>query len=296
MPRALSATIFGALLALWLLSASLFIVYPWEQALVLQFGEVVATRDKPNLYFKLPWQNLRRFETRVLTIDTKDPDRFITKEKENVLVDSFIKWRITNADHYYTSVGGREASATGRLLEIINRGLRDEIGKRTVKEVVSGERDDVMRVMRERANADAGDIGIEVVDVRIKRVELPKAVSENVYNNMIEERRRIANERRATGDAEKEKIRAAADRERTILLAEALSDSEKIRGEGESEAAEIYAGAYQKYPSFYAFHRSLAAYRKSLGTGGDLFVLTPEGDFFEFLKAEGGFDFAADNE
>ena len=272
---------------LWLAGASRFIVYPWESALVLQFGEVVAARQEPGLYLKAPWQNLRRFDSRVLTIDSEESDRYITTEKENVLVDSYIKWRIVDPALYYIRLAGLEANATGRLREIINRGLRDEIGKRTVKEVVAGNREELMGVMRTRANSAAADVGVEVVDVRLKRVNLPAGVSENVYKNMIEERRRIANERRSTGDAEKEKIQASADRERTIILAEAIRDAERLRGEGEAETASIYAGAYGSRPEFYDFYRSLGAYRRTLGNAGDFFLLAPDSDFFRYLKSEG---------
>ena len=285
--RMLGGLAAGALLALWLAGASLFIVYPWESALVLQFGEVVAARKEPGLYLKAPWQNLRRFDSRVLTIDSEESDRYITTEKENVLVDSYIKWRIVDPALYYIRLAGLEANATGRLREIINRGLRDEIGKRTVKEVVAGDREALMGVMRTRASDTAAEVGVEVVDVRLKRVNLPAGVSENVYKNMIEERRRIANERRATGDAEKEKIQASADRERTILLAEAIRDAERTRGEGEAETAAIYAGAYGSRPEFYDFYRSLGAYRRTLGNAGDFFLLAPDSDFFRYLKSEG---------
>ena len=271
-----------------LLSSSVFIIYPWESGLVLQFGEVVDVRQNAGIYFKAPWHDVRRFDSRVLTIDTKDPDRFITTEKENVLVDSYIKWRIADPQQYYISVGGRERAAVGRLLEIINRGLRDEFGKRTVKEVVSGQREELMAVVRERANLGAQDIGVEVVDVRVKRVELPQQVSANVYKNMIEERRRVANERRSTGDAEKEKIRAEADKGRTIILAEAVRDGEKVRGDGDAQAAAIYAAAYEVHADFYSFYRSLQAYRRSLGGGRDFLILDPDTDFFRYLKEEDG--------
>ena len=278
----------GLLALIFMASASLFTIYPWDHALVLQFGEVVSVKSTPGLYFKFPWQKLRRFDSRVLTIDTKDPDRFITTEKENVLVDSYIKWRIVDPTLYYASVGGDEQSAVVRLLQIINKDLRDEIGKRTVKEVVSGERDQVMDIMRTRANESAQGIGIEVLDVRVKRVELPQQVSENVYRNMIEERRRVANERRSTGDAEKEKIKATADKERSILLAEATREAEKIKGEGEAQAANIYAQSYQKHREFYSFYRSLQAYESSFGKDSDYLILSPDSDFFQFFKDERG--------
>ncbi len=274
--------------AIYLVSASLFTVYPWENLLVLQFGEIVNVRQNPGLYFKYPWQNLKRFDARILTIDSKDPARFITSEKENVLVDSYIKWRIVEPASYYTTVQGIESQAIIRLQQIINRGLRDEFGKRTVKEVVSGERDEVMTIMRERANAAAEKYGIEVMDVRVKRVELPKQVSENVYRNMIEERRRVANERRSEGDAEKEKIMATADKETSIILAEAVRDAEKIKGEGDAVSTSIYAGTYRAHPEFYSFYRSLQAYDRSLGHSSDFLILKPDSDFFKYFNDELG--------
>lgn len=282
------AALAALVVSLWMLTATLFIVYPWESALVLQFGEVVGTRRDAGIYFKLPWQDVIRFDSRILTIDTKDPDRYLTAEKENVLVDSYIKWRIVDPRQYYVRVGGDENNAAGRLLEIINRGLRDEFGKRTVNEVVSGEREEVMRIIRERANADARDIGVEVSDVRVKRVELPTNVSQDVYNNMIAERRRIANERRSTGDAEKEKISAGADKERTIIIAEAVREADEVKGGGDARAAAIYAEAFSRYADFYAFHRALQAYRRALGSGRDFLVLDPASDFFRYLTEEDG--------
>ncbi len=275
-------------LLLFLMGKTLFIVYPWQSALVLQFGEIVATKQEPGLYIKAPWQNLRVFDSRVLTIDAEDPDRYITAEKENLLVDSFVKWRIVDPAKFYERLLGSEVSAAARLQEIINRGLRDEIGKRTVKDVVTGEREEVMRIMRDRANTGAEELGLEVLDVRMKRVDLPAGVSENVYKNMIEERRRIANERRSEGEAEKEKIRAEADRERVVILSDAARRGEEIRGRGDAEAATIYADAFSRHPDFYDFYRTLLAYRNSLGGNGDFFILSPDSDFFRYIKTETG--------
>lgn len=286
--RAVYTLLVAAAAGISLLSLSLFTVYPWESALVLQFGEIVGSHKRPGLYFKFPWQTLRRFDSRILTIDSKDPDRFITSEKENVLVDSYIKWRIVDPASYYITVQGIEEQAIVRLQQIINRGLRDEFGKRTVKEVVSGQRDEVMRIMRDRANEAAERFGVEVTDVRVKRVELPQQVSENVYRNMIEERRRVANERRSEGDAEKEKIMATADKERSIILAEAQKEAEKIKGAGDAASTAIYASAYQEHPEFYAFYRSLQAYERSLGNSSDFMVLHPDSDFFRYFNSQGG--------
>ena len=276
------------LLVLFFAGKTLFIVYPWQSALVLQFGEIISTKRQPGLYIKAPWQSLLKFDSRVLTIDSTDTDRYITAEKENLLVDSYVKWRIVNPALFYERLRGDETNATGRLQEIIKRGLRDEIGKRTVKDVVAGEREEVMRITRDRANEGAEDYGVEVLDVRMKRVNLPDGVSEEVYKNMIEERRRIANERRSEGEAEKEKIRAGADRERVVILSDAARRAEKLRGLGDAKAAGIYSGAFSKHPDFYDFYRSLSAYRKSLGGSNDVMILRPDSDFFRYLRSEDG--------
>ena len=286
--KQLTIFIITVLLLLFLLGKTLFIVYPWQSALVLQFGEIVSAKQEPGLYAKTPWQSLRLFDSRVLTIDTEDPDRYITAEKENLLVDSFVKWRIVDPAQFYERLLGSETSAAARLQEIINRGLRDEIGKRTVKDVVTGEREQVMQIMRDRANEGAAELGIEVLDVRMKRVDLPSGVSENVYKNMIEERRRIANERRSEGEAEKEKIRALADRDRVIILSDAARQAEEIRGRGDADAAAQYAKGFGAHPDFYDFYRTLSSYRKTLGTAGDFLILSPNSDFFRYLKQESG--------
>lgn len=281
--------VFGAaaMMAL-ILSASLFIVYPWQSAIVLQFGEIVSSKNAPGLYIKAPWHTLRLFDARVLTIDADITDRYITAEKENLEVDSFVKWRIVDPAKFYERLLGSETSARARLSEIISRGLRDEIGKRTVKDVVTVEREEVMQIMRDRASEGAEELGLEVLDVRMKRVDLPDPVSENVYKNMVEERRRIANERRSEGDAEKEKIRAGADRERVVILSDAARRAEEIRGRGDAAAAAEYNAAFSRYPRFYDFYRTLSSYRKTLGTSGDFFILSPDSDFFRFLKEESG--------
>ncbi len=281
---AIAAAAFVA--ALVMISSLLFVVYPWQSALILQFGKVIGVKKEPGLYLKAPWQDLRLFDSRVLTIDTEDPDLYITAEKENILVDVYIKWRITDPEKFYTDLRGSEAQAVGRLVEIINRELRDEIGKRTVKDVVAGDREEVMKQMQIRGDEAAAGIGLEVVDVRLKRVDLPAAVSENVYKNMIEERRRIANERRSTGEAEKEKIRAEADRKKAVILAEAQRESERIRGVGDANSAAIFANSAGQHPEFYDFYRSLAAYVKSMGVAGDILVLSPDSDFFKYLKSQ----------
>ncbi|WOV91708.1 MAG: protease modulator HflC [Candidatus Zeuxoniibacter abyssi] len=286
--RALPLIVATFVVVAYLVGSSLYILYPWQSALVLQFGKAITVKKEAGLYIKAPWQNLRIFDSRILTIDTSEPERYITSEKENVLVDSYIKWRIVNPKLFYISFGGNEATAVARLLQIINSGLRDEIGKYTVKGVVAGKREEMMETMRQQANTLAQETGMEVVDVRLKRVNLPAAVSENVYKNMIEERRRIANERRSTGEAEKEKIQAEADRDKEVILAEAVREAERTRGVGDAEKAKIYAQAFGAYAEFYDFYRSLEAYRNSLGNSGDFFILSPDSDFFKYLKNQKG--------
>ncbi len=286
--RGLTLVVFIFAIGAYLIGASLFILYPWQSALVFQFGKIIAVKKESGLYVKAPWHDLRLFDSRILTIDTSEPDRYITAEKENVLVDSYIKWRIVDPEIFYTSFKGNEATAVARLLQVVNSGLRDEIGKHTVKEVVAGKREEVMAKMRELANNASQKDGMEVVDVRLKRVDLPLAVSENVYKNMVEERRRIANERRSKGEAEKEKIKAAADRKKEIILAEAVRDAERIRGAGDATKAEIYAKAFSTNADFYDFYRSLESYRAALGNSGDFFVLSPDSDFFKYIKSQTG--------
>jgi len=249
---------------------------------------VVSIKKDPGLYFKVPLlDNVRFFDVRILTIDTAEPERFLTSEKKNVLVDLFVKWRITDVRSYYTSVAGDEMRAQTRLLQTINDGLRAEFGNRTVHDVVSGERDKIMDLMRKKANEDASKIGVEVLDVRLKRVDLPQEVSESVYRRMEAERKRVANELRSTGSAESEKIRADADKQKEVILAEAYRDAQRIKGEGDAKASAIYAKAYEINPEFYAFYRSLEAYRASFKNKSDVLVLEPSSDFFKYMKSGG---------
>ena len=227
---------------------------------------------------------MRYFEKRILTMNTEEPERFITSEKKNVLVDLFVKWRIVDVKQYYISVRGDEALAQTRLAQTINASLRDEFGNRTVHDVVSGERDVIMEIMRQKADNDARSIGVEVVDVRLKRVDLPQEVSESVFRRMEAERKRVANELRSTGAAESEKIRADADRQREVILAEAYREAQKTMGDGDSQAAATYATAFQKDPEFYAFWRSVDAYKQSFKNKGDMLVLEPTSDFFKYLR------------
>lgn len=280
----------GAVLAtvLVVMAMSIFTVDQRQYAVVFQLGEVKRAISEPGLYFKIPMvQNVRYFEKRIITLDNADPERFITSEKKNVLVDSYIKWRIVDPQLYYISVGGDESRAKTRLNQTVNAGLREEFGKRTVHDVVSGERDKIMNQMREKADTDARKIGVQIVDVRVKRVELPTEVSEAVYRRMEAERKRVANELRSEGSAEAEKIRADADRQREIIVAEAYRDAQKIKGEGDAKATSTYAQAFGQNPEFYAFYRSLEAYRGSFKNKSDLLVIEPSSDFFKYMKSGG---------
>ena len=267
-------------------SLALFVVDQRQNAIVFRLGEVVRVVTQPGLYWKVPLlDNTRFFDTRILTIDSAEPERFLTSEKKNVLVDLFVKWRITDVRAYYVSVGGDEARARTRLLQTINDSLRAEFGNRTVHEVVSGERDKIMELMRDRANEDAQKIGVQVLDVRMKRVDLPQEVSESVYRRMEAERKRVANELRSTGSAESEKIRADADRQREVILAQAYRDAQRVKGEGDAKATAIHAGAYQANPEFFSFYRSIEAYKQTFKNKSDVLVLEPNSEFFKYLRS-----------
>lgn len=270
------------------LAMSIFTVDQRQYALVFQLGEVKKVIAEPGLNFKMPMiQNVRYFEKRIITLDNAEPERFITSEKKNVLVDSYIKWRIVDPSLYYISVSGDEARARTRLNQTVNAGLREEFGKRTVHDVVSGERDKIMERMREKADIDARKIGIQIVDVRLKRVELPTEVSDAVYRRMEAERKRVANELRSEGSAEAEKIRADADRQREVIIADAYRDAQKIKGEGDAKATATYGQAFGQSPDFYAFYRSLEAYRGSFKNKTDILVVEPSSDFFKYMKSGG---------
>ena len=285
MNKSIGSLLIGLLVVLVVLSASMFTVDQRQNALVFQMGEVVSVKTKPGLYFKLPLvQNVRFFDTRILTLDSADPERFITSEKKNVLVDSFIKWRVIDARQFYVSVGGDETRAQIRLNQTVNDGLRAEFGKRTINEVVSGRREEIMNIIRTKADSDARKIGVQVVDVRIKRVDLPETVSENVYRRMEAERKQVANELRSTGAAEAEKIKADADKQKDVIVAEAYRDAQRVKGEGDAKASAVYAGAYGKNAEFYAFYRSMQAYRESFKSKSDVMVLDPSADFFKYMK------------
>ncbi len=278
----------ACVVVLILASMSIFIVDQRQTAIVFQLGEVMRVETTPGIKLKMPLvQNVRYFDSRILTLDNDEVERFITAEKKNVLVDSFVKWRIVDVKQYYVSVGGDETRAQTRLMQTVNSTLREEFGKRTIHEVVSGQREELMRVVREKTDGDARKIGVEVVDVRLKRVDFPTEISTSVYSRMDAERKRVANELRATGNAESEKIRADADKQREVILAQAYRDAQKIKGEGDAKAASIYAGAFSRNPEFYAFYRSLDVYKQSFKSKSDVMVLDAGSPFFKYLKGSG---------
>jgi len=278
----------GAVVVLVVLSMSVFVVDQRQSAIVFQLGEAVRIKTDPGLGFKVPLlQNVRFFDSRILTLDAGEPERFITAEKKNVMVDSFIKWRIVDVKQYYISVGGDEERARNRLLQTVNSSMREEFGKRTINEVVSGERDKIMEVLRTKTDSDARKIGVEVLDVRLKRVDFPLEISESVYRRMDAERKRVANELRASGAAEGEKIKADADRQREVILAEAYRTAQKTKGEGDAKASALYAAAFGRNPEFYSFYRSLEAYKQSFKDKNDVMVIDPSSAFFKYLKSSG---------
>ncbi len=276
----------AALLLGW---SSLFTVKEWERAVLFKFGEIVRTDYKPGLHVKLPIvNNVKKFDARIQTLDA-EPERYLTAEKKNVIVDSFVKWRIDDVAAYYTSMGGDRLRANLRLSQIIKDGLRSEFGKRTIRDVVSGEREEIMKILSVNTDRQAEQFGIKVVDVRIKRIDLPKEISVSVYRRMEAERARVAKDLRSKGAEAAERIRADADRQRTITIANAFRDAEQLRGEGDAKAADIYARAYTKDAEFYSFYRSLNAYRATFNNENDILVLEPDSEFFKYFKdAKGG--------
>jgi len=282
----LSRVLVSIIVLLILVSLSTFTVDQREFALVFRLGEIVSVKKEPGLYFKTPIvENVKFFDKRILTYESEQPDRFITSEKKNVLVDSYIKWRIMDPSKYYVSVNGDERQAERRITQTVNDGLRAEFGKRTIQEVVSGQRSEIMGILQERADSESRLIGVEILDVRLRRVDLPEEVSQSVYQRMNAERKSVANELRSQGFADSEKIRAVAEKERDIIITEAYKDAQKIKGEGDASASRIYADAFSKNQDFYDFFRSLEAYRKSFKGKDDILVLDPNSDFFKFLKS-----------
>ena len=266
-------------------SNSLYIVDETERAIKLKFGQIVESDIQPGLHFKIPVLNtIRKFDARVLTMDAR-PQRYLTLEKKAVIVDSFIKWRIANVQAYYEATSGDELVAARLLAPRVDEGLRNQFGERTMYEVVSGERDEIMTVLTSKLNdITKAELGIEIRDIRVKRIDLPPEVSHAVYERMNTERQREAREHRSQGKELAEGIRADADRQRQIILAEAFRESERIRGEGDATAASTYAKAYTQDPEFYSFVRSLEAYRNTFNNRDDIMVLEPDSDFFNYLK------------
>lgn len=278
----------GLLAALALLAwSALYTVKQWETAIVFRLGEIVQTDIGPGLHGMIPIvNNVRKFDARVLTVEA-EAERYFTVEKKNVIVDAFVKWRISKVDDYFRATGGDERRAGQLLYEKVNDALRNEFGKRTIQEVVSGGRAEITQKLNELVNLQAKDIGVVVVDVRIKRIDLPSEVSTSVYQRMEAERARVARDFRSRGAEAAERIRADADRQRTVTMAEAYSKAEGIRGEGDALAAETYAKAYGKDAEFYAFYRSLNAYKSTLSSRSDTLVLEPDSEFFKYFKGAG---------
>jgi membrane protease subunit HflC len=268
---------------------SLFTVDTREHAVKFQVGRIVRANYEPGLHFKVPFfENVSRYPKRILNYDQDSEERFLTGEKKNVIVDYYIAWRIVDPAQYYRSVRGDEDAAELRLSAIVKEGIKAAISQRTLQEVVSAERTELMAEMLVQVQERSPELGIEVVDVRVKRIDLSEEVSDSVYSRMRQERSSVATQWRAEGDEEYERIRADADRQRTVILAEAYRDAERIRGAGDARAAEIYAQAYSKDRDFYAFYRSMQAYRQSIGSDQDVLVLQPDSEFFKFLQSQVG--------
>ena len=274
---------------LLVLSQSVYTVDQRQYAIKFQLGEFIDAQTEAGLYFKVPLvQNIRFFDRRILTLDSPKPDRLTTSEKKPLNVDFIAYWRIVDVRKYYQSVTGDEELAKQRLAQTIRAILGQEINKRTIHETISTERDKIMNTARQRADVDAKGIGVEIVDVRLRRVELPEEVLDQVYPRMESERKRVANELRSLGAAESEKIRADADRQREVILADAYKQAQKIKGDGDAKASATYAAAYGQNPEFYAFYRSLETYKSTFRSKGDIMVLDPNSEFFQYLKQSGG--------
>ena len=281
-------TLVGLVLIVTVVRMTVFTVDEREHVIKFRFGEIVKADYQPGLHFKIPFvNNIARYPDRILTYEESE-ERFLTGEKKNLIVDYFVTWRITDPAQYYRSARGDEEFAAQRLSAIIREGIKAEFSQRTVQEVVAAERSEIMNQMLVTASTQAPALGLEVVDVRVMRIELSDEVSGSVFSRMQQERGRVAAQLRAEGEEEAERIRANADRERTIILAEAYRDAERIRGEGDAVAAETYANAYSQNPEFYAFYRSMAAYRQSIGGSQDVLVLSPDSEFFQFLQVQTG--------
>ena len=288
MKRTSAAVIVAAVAALLILAMSAYTIDQRRAAVKFQLGEVIAVQTEPGLYFLVPLlQNVRLFDTRIQTMESRDPERFLTSENRNVLVDSFVEWRVIDVRQYYVSVRGDSLAAESRISQTVNDALRAEFARRTVHDVVSGERDKIMSTVAEKVDQDVRRVGVAVIDVRLKRVDFVPEISSDVYRRMESERKRVANELRATGQAEGEKIKADADRQRQVIVAEAYRDAQKTKGEGDAVAARVYAEAFQRNPEFFSFYRSMEAYRQSLRSKSDVMVLDPSSEFFKYLRNPG---------
>jgi len=271
-------------IALFIANGALFVVSETELAIKFRLGEIVKSDYKPGLHVKIPFvNNVRKYDSRILTLDAR-PARYLTKEKKNVLVDFFVKWRINDVESFYKSMNGSVNIARSRIYTIVNDGLRSEMSSRTVKEVISGERSVLMSKTKDIGNVGVKNFGIEIIDVRVKRIDYEQSISASIYRRMVAERTRVAKEFRSKGAEAAERIRAGADRQRTVLIAESYRTAQKTRGDGDAKAAAIYAQAYTKDREFYAFYRSLKAYRTSFASDNDLLVIQPDSEFFKYFK------------
>ena len=277
----------ATIVAILLFTTSAFTVDQTQFVVVQRLGEIISVKKEPGMHFKMPIvDNLKYFDNRILTLDWEQPAKFITSENKYMMVDSFVKWRIIDPAKYYVSIkDGGEAAAEDRLSKVVNAGLRAEFGKRTVHDVIAGERATIMDNLRKRADMEARQIGIQVVDVRLKRVDYAEEISKSVFDRMIAERKRLANQLRSEGSAASEKIRADADKQREVIIAEAYRDAQKAKGEGDAAAAAIYNQSYGKNPEFYAFYRSTEAYKNSFKSKSDVMVLDPSSDFFKYMRS-----------
>jgi membrane protease subunit HflC len=272
-------------LGLLVLGLSAFSVDQRESVIVFELGKVVQVVTEPGLHFKVPFiQSIKAFDSRVQTMDAVSPELFNTIEKKNVLVDNYVKWRVDNVEQYYKSVGGDKRIAEARLHNTVNDVLRQEFGKRTVQEVISGKRDEVMDNVRTVADADARAIGVHVIDVRLRRVDFPDDISNAVYERMKSERKTVANQLRAEGSAAAQKIRADAEQQKEVILANAYSQAQQLQGEGDAKASSTYAAAYGANPEFYAFYKSMEAYKQSFHSKSDFMVVDPSSAFFKYMK------------
>lgn len=286
MPNRILGLILGLIVTFYLISSCIFVVDQRKFAVVFAFGQIVRVIEEPGLQFKLPapFQNIIFFDRRIMTIDNPDAERFITAEKKNLLVDSYVKWRIIDPLKFFVSFRGDERLATDRMNQLIRSALNEEFTKRTIREIISEQRDQVMQGIQKKVEDDAKAIGIEIVDVRLKRIDLLAEISDSVYRRMEAERKRVANELRSTGAAESDKIRASAERQRDVILAEAYRDAQRIKGAGDARATALYADAFNRDPQFAQFYRSLEAYRNSFKDKKDVMVIEPSNDFFRFMQ------------